>query len=175
MDKKGQFFLIAAIVISLIVITLGTVYITKVSPKAPETRIYDLSEEIKMESNQVIDNGVFYSSSLSPQETENRINQLIANYSQTNPDTDLVIVYGNKNRYCIVNYTTEESGKISMGGSSSTQQTGRQRAACSAPSSSGNVSVVIGNATYVFDLKEGQNFYVALKKTIKREQIVAAK
>ena len=45
MHKKGQFFLIAAIVIIMIVIGLGTIYVSTNS-QSEDTQTVDLSEEI---------------------------------------------------------------------------------------------------------------------------------
>src|SRR3989344_2736787 len=56
MNKRGQFFLIAAVVIAGILIGLGAVYVSLSSQK--EDRIvYDLTKEISYEASRVIDKG----------------------------------------------------------------------------------------------------------------------
>ncbi|MFH1608361.1 MAG: DUF4006 family protein [archaeon] len=52
-DKSGQFYLIAAILILSIVI--GLVTITNYSQQTESTRIYELSEDLKIESGKILD------------------------------------------------------------------------------------------------------------------------
>jgi len=59
MVKKGQVFLIAALVIVSILIGLGAIYNT-VNVSAEDIQIYDLSDEISFEASQVLDSGVFH-------------------------------------------------------------------------------------------------------------------
>ena len=54
MHKRGQFFLIAALVVVGILVGLSIAYTTVRTPRE-ETQIYDLSEEIYYEGAQVID------------------------------------------------------------------------------------------------------------------------
>ena len=58
MDKRGQFFLIAAVVIIGLIIGLSVVYNSVKAPKE-DSQVYDLSKEIDYESAQVIDHGTF--------------------------------------------------------------------------------------------------------------------
>lgn len=77
MKKRGQFYLVAALVIIGLVIGLSAVYNTiKVSQE--DKTIYFLYEEVNTESSRVIDQGVY--NSLSQQEIETRLVTLIRSY-----------------------------------------------------------------------------------------------
>jgi len=53
--RKGQFYLLAAIII--IVLIIATVAIVNYSKKKKDIRVYDLSEELEIESSKVLDYG----------------------------------------------------------------------------------------------------------------------
>src|SRR3990167_4932395 len=60
MLKKGQIFLIAALIISGITIGFGTIY-NEASLERQDAAVYDLSTELRSELQQVYDNGVINS------------------------------------------------------------------------------------------------------------------
>lgn len=175
MNKRGQFFIIAAIVIAIVVIGIGTVYNYARSP-TEDHKVYDLSEELNYESARVIDNGIF--NSISDSELGTRLQELSDIYGQSNPDSDIVIVYGNKSEATLLYYKNTETGEISlgMGGSSidvtvtGKRVTGHQRFIPKKDS----VQVTVSDREYDFDLKGGQSFYLIIKKDRGDERIIAA-
>ncbi|MCX8158735.1 MAG: hypothetical protein N3D20_00335 [Candidatus Pacearchaeota archaeon] len=175
MDKRGQFFLMAAIIISLIIITISAVYIEKTTEKIPETAIYDLSEEIKIESNQVIDNGIFNANN--KQEIDTRITQLLSNYSTLNPEADFIVVYGDINNLYLINYTATETGSVGIPGSTISTSTKKySRTQVQIPQQDKKIKVKLSDdISFDFNITEGQNFYVILKKKVREEEIVAIK
>lgn len=110
MEKRGQFFIIAALIIVIIIMGLATSY---VSFKAPEEdiRIYDLSNEINFESSKVIDRGVISGSNA---EVYNNLKQLSDSYALLNPDSDFVIYYGDETGIKARSYETESTGTIGL-------------------------------------------------------------
>ena len=90
MNKRGQFFLIAAFVIVGIVVSLSTVYIA-INGTKEETKVFDLSKEISEETAQIITNGEITNDLLLKEHLES----LSANYSQSYPDSEIAIIYGN--------------------------------------------------------------------------------
>ena len=89
MDKRGQFFLIAAFVIIGILISLSTVYIA-INAMPEEKKVYDLSKEINEETAQIISNGVINN----PGIIETNIDSLAQSYSITYPDSEIAVIYG---------------------------------------------------------------------------------
>jgi|SRR3989344_158019 len=179
MNKRGQFYLIAALVIIGILTTLSATYTTTRSPKE-ETTIYNLLDEINFESNQVVDYGVF-----KPENDDQilaHIDQLATHYFQTNPSTDLIIVYGNSMnelQFLIKQNTQTGNVGFSFGGNDIiTTPTGpttikdtRQR---STETETEQVTVVLSDDTrYYFNLRPGQMFFIALKKERQDETFIA--
>lgn len=169
MEKRGQFFLIAALVIVAIIFSLGVIYISTKTVKEDIT-VLDLSKEISYEGSQVIDNGVYTGGDI-----DQRITELVGYYSEKNQDSDIMIVYGSSEGVKILEYLrTAHSVGISTGGPPSSIQV-RQRVleGMSRIPVGDKIEVPFGESTYEFDLKEGQNFYIIIKKEKGAETIVA--
>ena len=107
-NKRGQFFILAAVIISVIIVSLGVVHNYAETQREPE-RFYDLSYEIKQESARVIDFGVYTG--------EENINEFLGDYTQEvasslrdkYPDIGFVFIYGNHEEVIIENYGKERS------------------------------------------------------------------
>ena len=179
MNKKGQFFLIAAVVIVGILVTLSAINIYTRAPVKEDTAFYDLSREINYESNKLIDYGV-YKADISS-EINKSINALISNYSAANPDTDMLFVYGNDKFLSSIFYNRTSSGfeGIGTGGGagigleqSTTISSGITPTRAS--DNANNVSVNLGGeAPLNFVLQPGENFFIVLKKETEGETLVA--
>lgn len=160
MKNRGQFFFIAAFVISLLIISLGTVYVSTKTQKEQES-VYDLSQEIKYESGQEIKRGVYQG--LTPTEIKTNIASLTNNYAVSNPDTEFIIIYGDASSLSAILYRYDSQGSVGIAGTEQGiltpifSQEGVEY-------SNGNVKVTFGNFTYDFTLQEGQNFFIVMKK-----------
>jgi len=91
LGKKGQTFIIAALLISSILIGFTTVWIKTKYTKENQV-VYDLQKEIEFEGKKVIDYGVFTSKDNVDEEMTN----LTAFYIKANPDKNISTAYGNK-------------------------------------------------------------------------------
>ena len=83
MNKRGQIFLAAALIIAIILLSFGLVHNSAYSSKT-DNRIKGLAKEIKYEGLRVIDYGVSQGASFA--EISELLNQTMANYSSLNPD-----------------------------------------------------------------------------------------
>ena len=92
MKKQGQFFLIAALLISGIAIGFSTLYNSAYIERS-DTQVYDLSEELYAELQQTYDSGMVRGKT----ETEIQANlkKLAEYYQLQNPDSTFVIFHGN--------------------------------------------------------------------------------
>lgn len=90
MHKKGQFFLIAALVIVGIVIGVSSTFIITKHAKT-DTSVLDLSNQIDFEGKKVVDYGV-YSGNLAS--IPSNVGSLIGNYSKNEPGTQIEVIYG---------------------------------------------------------------------------------
>lgn len=112
LGKRGQFFLVAALVISGILIGLATIY-TEVKAPVENTAVYDLSEELNYETLQVIDHGVY--TGLSEEELNNNIVNLTEYYVAKEPNKEFVIVYGDTESITINRYSRSDAGNVGLG------------------------------------------------------------
>ncbi len=173
--RRGQFFIIASLVIVAILIGFATIYNLSKAPKE-DFKVYDLSEEINYETNQVIDNGIF--TGASQEQIAGNIENVTLFYAKSNPESDFIFYYGNKTVINYIIYIRNESGKIGLdfGTGVSTAQAGYTREVVKGTEiPSGNIVRVVVDEEifYDFDLKEGQNFYLIIKKQRGQEKFVA--
>lgn len=170
MDKRGQFFLIAALVIAGIVITLSVMNITIKAPEEDVT-LYDLSSEIDYESSQLIDHGIYYS--YSEGEISSSVISLMANYSYAYPNTDIVAVFGDENSVTELSYEKINVGSLGIGTGSTSGLTQIQIEPVTRitypEGEEKKIEVKLNaigeNSTVSFNLKSGQNFFLILKRT----------
>jgi len=174
--KGGQFFLVAAIVIILILIGLASIY-TFVNTSKEDVTFQGLSDELNYESAQVIDNGIF--NNLNQEQINQNIRNLTSFYALSNPESDLIFLYGNKKEVTILIYNNSELGNIgiSSGGTSALEPVSTRRTFITETfePDSDEVSISLKDGTYYFQIREGQNFYIIIKKQRGDEHIVATK
>jgi len=167
MNKRGQFFLIAALVVIGIIIGLSIAYTTVKTPRE-ETRVFDLSNEIYYEGAQVIDTGILntdYSGNI-----QNDIDELIGNYSALYPDSKITVVYGTS----ATTYTCSPTGTIGFSNTGVSTCKLNKESTTTTKSDDNKVEVWLGEETYEFELNPGQNFFVVIRKeSAGGEQIVA--
>jgi hypothetical protein len=162
MYKKGQFFLLAAAIIVIGLIGLAAVYNRASSPKE-DYSVYDLSNQIEFEGTQVIDSAVF--NSLDSNTKDNYIENLTNYYSQLNPDSDILVVYGNGS---VIYFSCNDTGSTSLG------QSRTSNGLCERTVESINPSSTVENVITIkfanesigreFQLRPDNNFYIILKK-----------
>jgi hypothetical protein len=100
-EKKGQFFLIAAVIIIVVIVSVITV--SNYTSKKDEVKLYDLGQEIGIESQQVIDSGTY--SGLNDEEMANLMEQFAKNYvSYIEEEKNIYFVFGNKEQIHFLGY-----------------------------------------------------------------------
>lgn len=180
MNKKAQFFLVAALIISGIILGLSQTFIsTNVEPT--ETLAYDLSNEVYYEASQVIDNGVF--NAKSEENIAQELSNLTEYYSRINPDSDISIVYGNPENANSLNTLNEISydyqskkaisSKIPLTDTDSQfLDTNKEKKKVRVKLNSKDKE---SNIVRDFEVEKGQNLYLVVKKKIKNEQFVISR
>ena len=174
MSKRGQFFLIAAVVIVIIVIGLGVVY-NFVTTSEEDKSVYDLSKELNYESAQIIDNGVF--NSRTKEDIAKNLENLSTVYAEANPLSDIIIVYGNTTQVTLLKYNNSNAGEISISTGGSPVNLAvtiiRTLTKGTVNPTDEKVTVSLKGIDKEFSLREGENFYIILKKDKDDERIVA--
>lgn len=156
MSKRGQFYLVAAIII--IVIIFGMYAVQNYAKTNEEsTVVYDLKKEFGLESGKVED-FTLYNSKNNSEYISSWIETYVENKGK-NLD-NFIVVYGDKTSLNLLKYTKSSAGKISFANSLwdiSTQKVEKQLI-------EDNYRIEIGNSTYyTFKLEPGKNFMFVIK------------
>jgi hypothetical protein len=113
MDKGGQFYIVAALIVILIIsglVSLSVFAIVRTRPAA----IFDISNNLEYEGPQILDYGVY---------TQNDIQLLLTNFTDGNfapyyfhktREADILFLYGNKTDLYEVTYNVTNTGDITV-------------------------------------------------------------
>ena len=174
MKKRGQFYLLAAIVI--IVVISGFAAVSNYMEKKGSVKLYDLKEEIGIESGKVLDYGIITN--------EENINSLVENFTDlfqeyAGEDKDLYFIFGNYTDIWVISYEEVIIGNIRIYSSdtgSNIALTAKEatptRLDILKEQDVHKVEVVIGGIDYDFELKPGDNFFFILSQEIEGEKHV---
>jgi hypothetical protein len=164
-NKKGQFFIIAAIIIVLII--AGIASIKTYAIVSPEPRaIQDLGSELQEETSRIVDYGIYN------KDTEN-LNEILDNFTDTEfapyflqktSETGIVFVYGNQTSLEAVEYKEQSTGVLSatIGTGVTNWAPVTTFARRVNVSTSEPIKVNILNKTFNFDLQNNEMFYFVI-------------
>jgi len=190
-NKRGQYFITAAIIIIVIIVSFVTV--SNFSQRKDTTRLYDLGQELGIESQQVIDYGTY--SQLDETQMKTLMESFIKTYADYIGNTgNLYFAYGNSKKIFTVAYMElvieDACIKINPFGQSDddhnanvhceplevTQLEAGTPNSQEFPAASGQeitrIEFDIEGVAYQFKLKEGENFYFIIWQQIGEEKHV---
>jgi len=152
-NKKGQFYLIAAIII--ITVIVGFVAISNYSKRKSIIKLYDLGEELGIESENVLDYGTY--NEYNESEMEALLNDFIESYAQyIEEGIEIYFIFGNSEKITIIGYRElEDVPSIAV-----YTDPGKE------------IIVTINSVEYKFKLKSGENFYFIISQEIGGEEYV---
>ena len=182
-NKRGQFFLIAAVIIIVVIVSIVT--ISNYTQKKETTKLYDLGQELGIESQNVLDYGTYNAKNAS--DIQVLMEQFIKNYHDyQEQDKNIYFIFGNKDAVSVLGYQdiANESVCIKLNPPTNSKNT-----ACAnydkigstqtytAPSGGINhVAIVISQTQYEFALKSGtgltENFYFVIWQQVGGERHV---
>jgi len=180
MNKRAQFFLVAALVILGVVFGLSMIY-TNIETPTEDHSVYDLTREINYEAGSVIDSGIF--NAITEEQRNRNLENLTDYYASANLGSDLMIVYGNQTEMTAIFYTTEDTGSIGIEVDSSSfshkvDEARRYNSTFSLTPQDDSVTIVLDKGeeeeiSLTFNVKPGEMFFLILKKERQGEQFVA--
>ena len=116
-NKRGQFFLLAALIISVVIISLGA-GTNKITTNDEPDNFYDFALDSKREINSVLDFQVFEGIE-DDEKLEAFVGSLSEEVLEVAPGADFVFVYGNETEITTRSYVSGSYvGKICWGGNS---------------------------------------------------------
>jgi hypothetical protein len=170
MRKRGQFYLLAAII--LIAVIVGFAGISNYTSKNAYTEVYDLEKELEIEGSSVLDYGIY---SPDVDDVNEIINNFVLDYSSYSDETDrdIFFIYGNKDDDFITIKTVEtvNVGGVYLGSAGESIDAEVPIDGTITPSG-GKVEIEIEGNTYEFDLKPGENFYFIIIQDVDEERYV---
>lgn len=182
MHKRGQFFLIAAVIIVFVLIGFGAIYSSTKTLKE-DVIFYDLSKEAVFEGTKVLDYSSF--NSIPDSEVYAMVKNLTDYYSTLRPETDFIFIYGNaSDLYRIDSPKSVNSGFVSVAGADTltysrvAMNENSKKDPKKIPVETGQkkVEVDLPHGTNVtITLTSGQNFYIFASKEREGERLVSTK
>ena len=171
MNKRGQVFLMAAIIIVGVIVGVSSISTDALVGDSNEA-FYDLSEEVGFETKRVLDYGV-----LNQNNAFSEVEGFFLEYQDYIAREQVVFVVGDSTNMKVY-YFSDNGGEvgISTGGDDSTfniliTDFGGWDADVNAYGTS--VEVVIDEISYEFILRDGQNFFFVIIKHEDEEKFVA--
>ncbi len=165
MKKRGQLYLLAAIV--LVTVIVGFIAISNYS-KISSVQIHDLGKELEIEGGKVLDYGIY-----NGLDTATLLEEFIEDYSQYREMDELYFVSGNTGELIVTGYQ-KLSGKsivVNVGEDDSPMNFDSQTALSETFVPSGNKAILtVNDEDYEFNLGAGENFYFIMIKTIEGEE-----
>ncbi len=173
-NNRGQFFLIAAVVIIVVIVSLVTV--SNYTSKKDNIKLYDLGKELGIESQHVLDYGTY--SQLNEDQMKELMATFIKNYVQyIGGGKNIYFIYGNSRRINVVGYQDilEESVEICLDNEECFAYTDIGTTIEYSKTSGADIHkvfAIVGDTSYDFTLKEGENFYFIIWQELGGDKIV---
>ena len=164
-DKTGQFYLVAAIIISVIII--GLVTFSNYSTSQESTSIQNVGEELKIESGKVLDFGTY--NGYDDAQMQDLMEDFTSKYiTYVQNGGDYYFLFGNSDKITVVGYS-KTIGTIDV-------DTGFEKTSIDIPAAeitsqefntpSDNIIITVNGTDYLFELKKGENFYFIVSQSI---------
>jgi uncharacterized protein (UPF0333 family) len=178
--KSGQFFLIAAVIIIVVIVSIVT--ISNYTQKKETTKLYDLGQELGIESQNVLDYGTYNAKNAS--DINALMEQFIQNYhNYQEQDKNIYFVFGNKDAVNVLGYQdiANESVCIELNPTRNSQcanydKIGSTQTYTAPTGGINHVAIVISQTQYEFALKSGtgltENFYFVIWQQVGGERHV---
>ncbi|MCW8965383.1 MAG: hypothetical protein OQK82_01655 [Candidatus Pacearchaeota archaeon] len=168
MNRKGQFYLLSAIVIISIII--GFSAISTYTKKTDTVRVFDLGDELEIESSNVLDYGTYNADEIDD------LDEFLKNFTEeyaeyVGEDTEIAFIFGNAadENATVVNYEEIVIGDIEIGSSTitSTQRVTNESSAYITSNEGENIiTIYFKGISYDMNLNPGENFYFVISQRV---------
>jgi hypothetical protein len=168
-NKRGQFYLLAAIII--IAVIIGFAVISSAPKKNAPQKLYDLGNELGIESQNVLAYGTY--NELNDTQMTDLLQQFIAQYvNYAGQGRNLYFIFGNSNKVTVMAYQQLTEEKVTVNAGSGYQPLVVGGVPQQFSPTGTKVTIKIGTQTYSFNLQVGQNFYFVISQEIQGEKYV---
>lgn len=163
-NKKGQFYIVAAIIIIIVIASLTSIVTYTLVKPEPKT-IQDLSSELKEESAKIIDFGIYNGVNLTSL-LENFTEEDISDYIyQKAKGANITFIYGNKEDLYRVDYSKRNIGEIGIGSIGiNSYKKYKTKSKITISSNEDELNVNILDREFKFKLRDNEMFYFVIVK-----------
>lgn len=162
MNKRGQFYLITALFVILIL--FGTSSIATYTTIRPEPKIItDISNDLNRETYKIIEYGILNEKDLNQIESKFAGEDISKYILEKSEDANIVFVYGNKNDVNALSVGKTDTGKITIG-TFSFHANNEYSRKIKPIVKDGIVKVKVLNKEYDFKIKDNEMFYFLIVK-----------
>lgn len=172
MGKKGEFYLIAAIIIAIAVI--GIISVVNFSTTQNEVNLDEFKEEIQIESSYILDYANY--NSLTGKETNEILEDFTEDYINSKSfGKNMYFIFGDKSNFTLKAYqSSSESVVIETSGVPETLGVTPNEIYTNYFSTSDNVTLIIENYEKNFEIREGESFYFIISSKNNGEKHVVS-
>lgn len=162
-NKRGQFYLVAAVIIAIAVFSLVTIS-NYAKPQERKTAVFDIGNALNFEVGRT----VAYTQ-MNKTDTWGVIEnfaQIVMNSSENQNIESWFIVYGDPNNMTVLTFSDRDVGdvRIDSGGGSVGLTVSRRIINKKAVNYGSNVNITFNNITYNFDMQKDKNFAFLIKE-----------
>jgi len=164
MDKRGQFYFVAAIIIVMIISGLASVSTYVIIKSEPDT-IRDITRDLNRESYKIVEYGVYNAKDIDDLLTGFTGEQVGEYFLQKTSDANIIYLYGNKDGMKALQYDSGSQGSISIGAASFNSVGNFVKIKeISAGEMVGKsvINVELLGRDYNFEVKDGEMFYFVI-------------
>ncbi len=177
-DKRGQFYLMASIVI--VVIIIGFVSVTNYAKHSSVNEVYNVKNELGLESDNVLEYGTLRIDNQT--EKSNLMERFSSNYTRyAGEKKEIYIIYGNAEQIFVATYSDISEGGVSVDFGSgvfseleiteaSSRISKRNRGKAKDKQ---EITLKVGDIERTFNLKEGENFYFIVSQELGGQTYIA--
>lgn len=168
-NKRGQFYLVAAIIIVAVLISFVTIRNIAITRNSAESiKLYEISKELQLEGESVINHGIFQATNL-----DVLLGKFATDYGEyiSDKENDIFFIHGDTKEVTIIGYVNVQTGSVGLtiGGSPRIDilMTGIDTPTNKIVGNyltDPNVLVDIGGTKYPFVIKKGQNFFFIVRQ-----------
>jgi len=175
MKKRGQFYIIGAIIIVIIILGLVGVKNTITSKQEP-VAFYDLGSNLLVEGSKIIDYGIYNQGNID--EIIRNFTDLFVDYASKNKqeDFDLTIIQGDNESVDITTYSKASEGEIfAFIGEEPFTITPKENfvpVTQNLNPGEGKIKLKLLENEYNFDIKSNENFYFIMTKDEEFEKYI---
>ena len=161
MNKKGQFYLVAAIIIVLAVSGIASVKTYAIIKSKPR-KIENIGSELKEETMRIVDYGIYSQENLTRILNNFTDSEFAPYFLKKTEGTSIVFIYGNKNDLYSVQYLEKDTGTVfaTLGGASPQWQPVVEYANRSKLEDFGDtVNITVLDRDFEFEIMDNEMFY----------------